>query len=595
MTSSADLMASAVKEYQAGKFDQAEDLCRQVLKIEEECFDALQILGLVYHALGKRQSAVEMLRAALRTQPMRGDVHFNLAKVLQEQGDLAGSEASYRQALICTPTLAEAHYNLARLLHDLGRGDEAVTCYRQAIRIRPDYPKALTNLGNFLLEQKQVPEAVAAFDQVVRLQPESGSAHSNLANALRVQERFEDALHHARRAVALSPSDATAHNNLGAAYHRLGQWQQALDSFDEAIRLQADNASARMNRAQLLLLCGDFARGWPEYEWRNTPDSSRFTVPRWDGSPLGGRRILLHAEQGLGDTLQMVRYVPLVEARGGQVILECQPRLRAFLCSSRGIGQVVAKGESVPPFDVHAPLLSLPMIFATEFATVPCKVPYLEAAPDQVKDWHQRLQSIQGFKIGIAWQGNPQYLHDGLRSVPLHHFFPLANIPGVRLVSLHKGPGLEQLQMFGNDLIVDLAERLDESAGPFVDTAAVIKNVDLVIASDSAVAHLAGALAAPVWLLLPFVPDWRWLLEREDSPWYPTLRVFRQARAGDWNEVFRRVVRELRTYLGLPSICMTIEIPPGELVDRIAILEIKREHMRDEAKQRILDKELGRL
>ena len=323
------------------------------------------------------------------------------------------------------------------------------------------------------------------------------------------------------------------------------------------------------------MLLGDYEQGWPEYEWRWTqPGFTRrqFTQPAWDGSDLAGRSILLYAEQGLGDTLHFIRYAPLVSQRGGKVIVECQPALVRLLKGVEGIDKLIAESSPLPPFDVQAAMFSLPAIFHTTVGTIPATVPYLHADPKLIDKWRHELNSRSrqpggtvattrsgparqagptgAFKVGIAWQGSPTYGYDNLRSIPLEKFARLTQIEGVQLISLQKGPGSEQLgAVQGRFPVMDLGKQLDETSGPFMDTAAVMKNLDLVICSDTAVPHLAGALGVPVWVALPYVPDWRWLLECEDSPWYPTMRLFRQTQDGKWDDVFERIAAALKKKL----------------------------------------------
>jgi hypothetical protein len=294
-------------------------------------------------------------------------------------------------------------------------------------------------------------------------------------------------------------------------------------------------------------LQGDFAGGWSDYEarWQQAGFAlPPYKQPRWNGSPLGGKTILLWAEQGLGDTVQFIRYAPLVKQRGGRIIVASQPALIRLLQSCPGIDQLVAKDTPPPPFDVYAPLMSVPGIMGTTMTNVPGTVPYLHADPTLVEHWRRELAALKGFKIGIAWQGNPGYRKDRFRSVPLAYFEPLSRISGVQLLSLQKGPGTEQLAALNPRWpVLDLGGRLDEASGPFRDTAAIMQVLDLVIASDSVVAHLAGALGVPVWVALPRMPDWRWMLHREDSPWYPTMRLFRGTRDGQWGDVFEGIAR----------------------------------------------------
>ncbi|MCI0460721.1 MAG: tetratricopeptide repeat protein, partial [Gemmataceae bacterium] len=318
----------------------------------------------------------------------------------------------------------------------------------------------------------------------------------------------------------------------------------------QALRLQPDYARAHMARAMTWLAQGNWEQGWPEYEWRWRYEgfSPRpFPQPLWDGSPLAGRTILLHAEQGLGDTLHFIRYAALVKQQGGQVLVECPAVLHRLLASGTGIDELVAPGAPLPAFDVHAPLLSLPALFRTSLSTVPATVPYLFADAQLGAQWRDRLASVEGLKVGIAWQGNPRHFRDRQRSVLLTEFEPLARLEGVRLISLQRGPGVEQVPALGDRFpVLDLDRQRDETCGDFMDTAAVMTNLDLVITCDTAIAHLAGALGVPVWVALPFAPDWRWLRERADSPWYPTMRLFRQERWGDWASVFRRLADALQ-------------------------------------------------
>jgi hypothetical protein len=325
-----------------------------------------------------------------------------------------------------------------------------------------------------------------------------------------------------------------------------------MEGCEKILRLQPNVAEAHVNRGIALLLKGDMEQGWPEYEWRMRSVEwaaavKTLPIPLWDGGLLRGRTILLRPEQGLGDTIQFIRYAPLVKQRGGTVVFECPKALKQILAGCPGIDQVVEQGLPLPAgVDVHAHLASLPALLGTTLSNIPATIPYLHADPALEASWREKLAANPGFKIGIAWQGNPSYRGDGQRSVPLTRFATLAGLPGVRLFSLQKGKGCEQVQQVaGQFSVIDLGPRLDETAGAFMDTAAVMKNLDLVITSDTAIAHLAGALGVPVWVALAFIPDWRYLLERTDSPWYPTMRLFRQSTPGDWNGVFERIAAEV--------------------------------------------------
>ncbi len=317
-------------------------------------------------------------------------------------------------------------------------------------------------------------------------------------------------------------------------------------SYQEALRHDPDYAEAHVNLAYFRFLLGNLEEGWPEYEWRwKRRDFTLppFRQPLWDGSNLEGRTVLIFAEQGLGDTIQFIRYAGLVKQRGGKVIVQCQRLLLRLLATCAGIDRLVPEGDEPPPFDLQAPLLNLPGIFRTTVASIPGNTPYLRADCVSSDHWQKQLRGMPGYKVGIAWQGNPDHALDRRRSLPLQSFAPLAELPRVRLVSLQKGPGREQLTEQGERLgVLDLTDRLED----FADTAALMSSLDLVITVDTAVAHLAGALHIPTWLVLPRIPDWRWLLERDDSPWYPSMRLFRQSTWGDWAGVIERLTEALR-------------------------------------------------
>jgi len=408
---------------------------------------------------------------------------------------------------------------------------------------------------------------------------------------------LDEAIEDLRRAVQLQPTMADAHASLGVALSIQQRFDEAMAHFDNALAIDSHCAEAGWNRALLRLLSGDYRRGWPEYEWRwrckRTIPLPPFSQPRWDGGPLQGRTILLSGEQGLGDTLQFVRYAPLVKALGGRVVLQCPNELLPLLSRMAGIDRLVAADAALPPFDVYAPLMSLPAAFHTTLETIPAEIPYLSADPGLVAHWRQELTGIRGFRVGIAWQGSPRHAWDRLRSTALEQFEPLAGVDGVRLISLQKGPGSEQLQALGSRLpVVDLGNRFDESAGPFMDTAAVLANLDLLVCADTALAHLAGAMGLRAWVALFFTPDWRWLLQREDSPWYPSLRLFRQSRPGDWAGVFRRMAEALAPEVKRRPRPISIDVGAGELIDKITILEIKIRAISDEGKVANVRREL---
>jgi hypothetical protein len=349
------------------------------------------------------------------------------------------------------------------------------------------------------------------------------------------------------------------------------------------------------------LQSGQFEEGWKEYEWRwkrKQAVKRAFRHPRWDGSALEARTILLWCEQGLGDAIQFVRYAPLAKARGGSVVLECPPFMVPLFSTCAGIDALVAEGSALPDYNVQAPLMSLPMLLGTTLETVPAETPYLHADLERVEKWRSRLEGGGGFKIGVVWQGNPRHPWDRWRSFPLACLAPLAAFEGVRLVSLQKGPGVEQVKAFkGRFPVEELGDGLDAEGGAFLDTAAVMMGLDLVVTADTAEAHLAGALGVRVWVALSGMADWQWMVAREDTPWYPTMRLFRQATLGDWRGLFDRMAAELRRLVtsGRRGVLTRVDMPPGELLDRIGILEIKAERMTDAGKREQVRMELATL
>jgi Flp pilus assembly protein TadD len=545
---------------QQGKPEQAVASFEQALQLKPDYPEAHNNLGIVLAQQGQWTDAITHYRAALRLRPGYAEAHNNLGIVLARQGRLGEAVAHYGEALRLWPDYAEAHNNLGLALADSGDCKAAVASYRQALRLRPNYGEAHYNLGLVLAKMARLDEAIASYRQALQFKPDYAEAYNNLGVALGNQDRLEESVASFRQALRLKPDYAEACYNAGTVLTSAGslrlrerKLQEAIAYYQQALLIKPDYAVAHKDLAMAWLRLGNFEQGWPEYEWRwKCPDVHCPTLaqPRWDGGPLAGRTILLQAEQGLGDTLQFARYAPLVEQHGGKVLLTCQPALFRLLATCPGVDRLLTTGSPLPDFDVQAPLLSLPGIFRTDLATIPAQVPYLSADPELEHRWRRELELWPGFKIGIAWQGNPAHAQDRQRSLPLAHFEPLARLPGTQLFSLQVGPGAEQLQQIGFP-VIDLGSRFNPAS--FDDAAAAMMALDLVITVDSAIAHLAGALGLPVWVLLAYLPDWRWLLDREESPWYPTMRLFRQDEPGDWNGVVGRVVTVLAGRLQLKS------------------------------------------
>jgi tetratricopeptide (TPR) repeat protein len=544
----------ALRLHQAGNLQEAERLYRQILESDPQHIDALHLLGVIAGQSGKYEIAISHIRQALALKPDFALAHKNLGKFLEDQGKLHEAATSYAQALRCNPDYAEAHFSLGNVLRDQRKLEAAADCYRQAIRIKPEHVDAHNNLGNVLKELGRLDEAVRHYIRALEVKPDHFLAINNLGIVQAERDNWTDAAACFREAVRLKPDYAGAFNNLGSALRDQRKLNEATAAYQEAIRLQPDFAEAHRNLGMAWLLLGNLEKGWPEYEWRRKVKRlayEAFLQPLWDGSSLNGKTTLLYAEQGLGDTLQFVRYAPLVKERGGNVVLECPAELVKLMRSCPGVDQIVLQGSPRPAFDVQAPLLSLPCILQTTLANIPSRGPYLSVVAEVIERWRQEIVKDGGgssLKVGIVWQGNPRFAQpecraaDRRRSIPLAYFEALARVPGVRLFSLQKGYGTEQLVAWKERLgIIDLGARLAD----FTDTAALMMNLDLIISADTAPLHLAGALGRPVLAALPFSGCWRWLHDRVDSPWYPSMKLYRQRQPGDWQEVFARIAGDL--------------------------------------------------
>lgn len=510
----------ALAHQRAGRLADADRIYRQILTSEPHHADSLHMLGIIAQTSKQTESAISLLRQAIAVTDDRAAYHYNLGCMLQAQGKLEEAAACYERAIALHPQLTPAYLNLANVTKALGHIDEAVRHCERAV----------------------------AFD------PANADAHYNLATLLKDAGRFSEAIEQYQLALDINPDHATAHNNLGVLLRERGEHSEALRHFRAAISAKPDHAEAHVNEAMTLLLLGEMEEGWRHYEWRwRVKGAKPFASgkPLWDGGDLHGKTILLRAEQGLGDSIQFVRYAPLVEQRGGRVILISPKQLARLFKEMDSIDAVIPEGGDIPEYDVHAPLMSLPLLFNTNLGTVPNAVPYLHPAKDDVAKWAERLQGVRGLKVGLIWAGQSRPDHptadavDRRRSVNLSQFAPLADIPGVSFFSLQKGDPARQLATSPLPVTDYMNDMQD-----FADTAALIANLDLVIGVDTSVVHLAGALGKPVWVLSRFDGCWRWLKDREDSPWYPSLRLFRQPRMGDWEPVIEQVRDALRKLAG---------------------------------------------
>ncbi|MBF2026439.1 MAG: tetratricopeptide repeat protein [Oscillatoriales cyanobacterium C42_A2020_001] len=535
-------LRAVVKLHQAGQIEEARRGCEAFLQQSPDSADGWHLLGLMAHHDRKLDEAIAHYQNALKADDNHLDTYNNLAVALHEQGKLDEAMPYYQKALALKPDNPDAHNNYANLLRERSRLDEAIYHYQQAIAARPDYPDAYNNLGLAHYAKGDFASAAEAYRQAVERKPNFPQALNHLGNAFKELGNFAEAAKYYQQAIALKPDYAKAYNNWGNIFRDEGDLQTAVQYYDQATAIDPNFAEAHWNKALTLLLGGDLQRGFEEYEWRrhvNLPSFKSlrdFPGPRWDGAPLNGQLIYLHAEQGMGDIIQFVRYVPLVVQQGGRVILECHPPLMNLFSNLPGVERLVPYGSSPPGYHIQAPLLSLPYIFGTSAETVPATVPYIH--PPRSSVCLPASNSPSNLKVGIVWSGNPENPYNRTRAVPLDLLLPLVNLPNTTFYSLQKDlQPTDQSLLAAYPQIHDLRSLMPD----FVDTAALIQQLDLVISIDTAVTHLAGALGKPTWLLLPFAPDWRWMLHRDDSPWYPTLQIFRQPTAGDWESVLHEV------------------------------------------------------
>jgi tetratricopeptide (TPR) repeat protein len=586
------LLREALVLHREGRLADARSLYEQVLTIAPAQPDALHLLGLIEYQQGNSRQAVALIGEALKLDPANAAAHCNMASAQQALGDFAAAIAGFDQAIALDSRYADAYYNRGNLRKDLKSWPEAIADYEQALALNSDLVQAHNNRGAVLEQLGRLDEALGSYERAIAGKADFAEAHRNRGSVLHKLRRFDEALTSCERAIAIRPDYAQAYSDRGVILHELRRFAEALDSCDRALKIRPDDpdtysnrgvvlqdlgepaaalasfdraiacssnhAAAHFNKSLTCLLEGDLEQGWREHEWRwktasGARDAARFAAKPWlGGESIAGKTILLHAERGLGDTLQFCRYAGLLAERGATVVLEVQEPLRALLSRLEGVAAVLARGEPLPSFDHHCPMLSLPMAFNTTLATIPARIPYVVSDPVKRRDWQERLGPAGRLRVGLVWSGGfrphepEQWSVNRRRNIPLNLFAALAH-PEVDFLSLQKGCEAEaelalmRTQRRGMPAISDWSELLKD----FSDTAALIAQLDLVISVDTSTAHLAGAMGKPVWLLNRFDTCWRWLRRRIDSPWYPTMRIFRQQRDGDWHGVLARVRSEL--------------------------------------------------
>jgi tetratricopeptide (TPR) repeat protein len=541
-------IATANQHRDAGRFYEADAVCQFVLSVQPDHPDALHTRGLVAAQCGDNDRAVSLIERAIALVPDNALFHCNLGSARRQQGRYDDAMACCRRALELDPRLVDAHFNLGVLWKLTGHLDKAVAAYQQALALNPGFIQAMNNLGVVLTAMGRVDEAILCYRHLMALRPDFPDALNNLGNALRQRGQLDEPIACYRKALAINPAHAEAMTNLGNALRQFGRDDEAITWYRRAVALRPNHPDLHNNLAHALLSMGEFAEGWAEYQWRwkSAGFEPRRSFPgmEWDGAVHSARTVLLVAEQGYGDMIQFIRYAPMVAQRCDRVLLECPESTLKLFASAPGIAQLISRGQPLPAFDAHCTLLSLPRLFGTRLESIPAPIPYIKADSADIAAWSDRLGSDPRRKVGLAWAGSPQHTNDRQRSISPATLAPLLAIKNGAFHSLQKGPDSANGRSVPPQLdIVDHAADLTD----FARTAALIANLDLVISVDTAVAHLAGAMGKPVWLLLPFASDWRWLRDRTDSPWYPTMRIFRQPAIGDWTAVIHTVLELLNS------------------------------------------------
>lgn len=573
------LFRQAGQAYLSGRLKEALQICEQIIAISQDDMSALNMAGVVAWQMGNLSASLRFLDQAITANPSDPQAYVNVGVILEEHGRLDEAANSYRASIEADPNHLQAHINLGNVLFsqqklkqalisyghalaldpnnvdalnnkglvlkEMGQLELAETTLRSAVEKHPGFEPAWTNLGLILRANNKPQEAQEKYQRALAINPLSVKALTNLAVLLRWEGELEHAEVLCRKVLQTHPNQTEVLNNLGDLMQAQGRAEEAKVLFERVLALVPNHAEAHHNLAVLLLLAGDFKNGWKHYEWRwlakEFPSERRnFTQPLWCGESLEGKTILLYVEQGMGDAIQFVRYIPYVHRRGGRVVIECPKSLRRLFETVEGAHKVIARGEKLPSFDVQCPFLSLPGIFSQSLEDIPADVPYIGVDRKRAEFFEDFLSDSFGVRVGLVWAGSPHHTNDRERSVPLKVMSPLASVRGCVFVSLQIGPASQQMESVDWP-IANLTDHIHD----YADTAALVSHLDLIITVDTSVAHMAGALGKAVWVLLPFAPDWRWLLGRYDSPWYPSMRLFRQPARRDWLSVIENVRCEL--------------------------------------------------
>jgi tetratricopeptide (TPR) repeat protein len=568
-------LRQAVALHRQGHLARAQILYEEILETTQDQADALHLLGVIASQTMNQTKAVELISKAIQIDPCNAVAYSNRGIALQKLERWDAALFDYDHAIALQPDLSLAYCNRGNVLKELRQWDAALASYDRAIEINPGFAEAHSNRGAALQMLNRCVAALASLDRALEINPDYPDAHCNRGNVLKELGQSEAALASYDRAIALRADHADAYCNRGLLLQQLNRLDAALDSFDRAITIRPDYARAYVNRSMARLLTGDFENGWADYEWRRRlPDAEfvrakrDYAQPRWTGAEsLRGKAVLLHAEQGLGDTLQFCRYAQSVAELGAVVILEVPASLKSLLTTLRGVAHVFATGDALPAFDFHCSLMSLPRALRATASSIPARIPYLGSDPKKLRFWREKIGAPARRRVGLVWSGGFRPDQPELWSVHNRRNIPLAKLaslqhPDIEFFSVQKGQPAESeldalvAQRWDGPPITNLTHLLHD----FSDTAALIEQLDLLITVDTATAHLAGALGKPVWILNRHDTCWRWLLDRSDSPWYPTATLYRQERPGDWDGVVDRVRRDLAR-----APCNSPSLPAGRL------------------------------
>jgi len=548
-SSVADALKLAVAHHEASRFDEAEILYNKVLEIRADHPVALHFLGVLAHQKGNSDEAIALISRAIEHEPRYAEAYNNMGVVQKDRGDLDAAADSFHKALDLKKNYSEAGYNHGLVLNELGHGEAAADAFTNVVKRDPHHRDSLIQLGNIHKGEGNLKGAMECYEKARSLDEDNAETHFNLATVYIQQGKLKETVHHLQKCIALKPDYDEAHYNLGVILAKAGKLPEAIKCYRNALHINPDYANCHLNLGMALLMSGHFQAGWEHYARRWEADSYPgekrvYVEPGWDGGDLKGRTLFVYPEQGLGDFIQFARFIPQIRKDGGRLVVEVPPKLQGLFSGIEGADEVIVTGQSPKRFDVQIPLMDLPRVTGTTVQSIPSTKGYLDVPEEPLSRWGSRLKAYDGVRVGLVWGGSPDNARDKKRSMNPEFLLPLLEIGGVSFFSLQADRKDEAARVFGSNVT-----NLMPEAAPFVETAAVMKNLDMIITVDTSSAHLAGALGVRVITLLSFMPDWRWMLGTGLSPWYESMRLIRQQKSGDWKGVVEKACQALEYYL----------------------------------------------